>query len=106
MGQVGVMEVQVVRSLVGGFKDRKIFLVEMSIAPVPLVQGEEEGIVRIVRVEDEHSAKIEKVIARNDGQVGIQEVIALVIQNRFDRGEDLRELRDGFLDAATDGDHR
>ena len=32
----------------------------MSIEPIPLVQGEEEGIVRIVRVEDEHSAKIEK----------------------------------------------
>lgn len=48
--------------------------------PVPCLAGmhcEQEGNVRIVRIEEEESAQIVPVVARHDGEVGVELVIGL-----------------------------
>ena len=54
--QVAVMKVQKVRRLVSGFQGPPDTLDPDGIAPLALVQGEEEGVVGIVGVEDDTSS--------------------------------------------------
>jgi hypothetical protein len=66
------VEIEVVRRLLGRFQDGQVFLVEMFVLPVPCVQGEEKGVVGIVRIRNVYPAQVEMIIPWHNGKVGIQ----------------------------------
>src|SRR5260370_299963 len=52
----------------------------MTVDLVPGVQGKEKGVVCVVRVEDEHGAEIEGVVAGNGGQIRVEQVVFLFVE--------------------------
>jgi hypothetical protein len=65
VGQVLVVEIEVVGGSLSGFQDGQVLFVEMRVSLVSLVKCEKEGIVRVVGIEDVHSAEIELIVARH-----------------------------------------
>ena len=63
----------------------------MLVLPLPLVQGEEEGVVGIVGVEEIHPAQVELIIPGDNSKEGVQEVVALVDEDGIHGGEDFGE---------------
>ena len=75
MRSIFAMQVEVVRGPVIGFKDSKVFLVEMRINLMPGMQGEQEGVISVIGIEDKHGAQIEGPVAGHRGQVGVEQVV-------------------------------
>src|SRR5882672_8755621 len=74
------------------FKDRKVFLVEMVVLVLAIVQSEQKRIIRIIRVEDIHITEVEDVVAWNGSEERIQKVVFLFIQLCVVNAEHLIEL--------------
>ena len=79
MGHVPVVEVEEIGRVMVRFKDRKVFLVEMSILVLSTMQGEQERIIRLIRVQKVHRAEIEDVVAGNGSEERIQKVVFLFV---------------------------
>src|SRR5229473_5505527 len=80
MRRILAMQVQVIRRAVIGFEHRQILLVQMTVDLVSRVQGKEQGVVGVVRVEDEHGAEIEGVVAGNGGQIRVEQVVFFFVE--------------------------
>src|SRR5262245_54072651 len=72
----------------------------MLVLPLSLVQGKEEGIIGVVRIQNVHPSQIQLIVPGDDSQVGVQEVVALVNQHGIHGGEDLGESSDSVIDAG------
>src|ERR1700730_9486560 len=92
MGHVSVVQVEEVGRVMVRFKDRKVFLVEMAILVLSTMQGEQERIIRIIRVQKVHRAEIEDVIAGNGCKERIEKVVFLFVELRVMDAEHLVEL--------------
>ena len=82
------MEVQEVRSVVVRFEDREIFLPEMPILRLATVEGEQERVVRVIRVEQIHGTEIESGAARHGREERVKQVVFLLVKLRVVRAED------------------
>ena len=80
MGHIAVMEIQEVRGVVVGLKDREILLPEMAVARLATVKGEEKREIRIVGVEQIQGTQVEDVVAGNRREKGVQKVVFFFVE--------------------------
>src|ERR1700730_1077545 len=80
MRRVLIVEVEKIRRSVIGFKRRKVFGVQMLVPAFSRVQGEQEGVVGIIRVRQPQVAKVEVPISRHRRKERIQQVVAFLEQ--------------------------
>lgn len=99
MRRVPAMQVQVVRSSVIGLQDRQILLLEMTVELMASVQGEEERVVRIVGIEDEHLPEVEGVVARHGREISVEEVVLLFVELGILDAEGFVEVGARILDS-------
>src|SRR5208283_5283354 len=89
---IAVMEIQVVRRVVVGLKDRQILLPEMEVARLATVKGEEKREIRIVGVEQVQGTQVEDVVGGNRREEGVQEVGFFFIELCIVDAENLIEV--------------
>jgi len=66
-----------------GFEHGKIFLSKMRIMPMAGMERKKKRIVRVVRIEDQHAAKVEGVVTGNGREIGVKEVVFLLVKLRI-----------------------
>ena len=84
MGDVLVVEVHIIRSGVVGFENGEVFAVQVIIPLASLVNREQKRQIGVVGIQHLLFAEIEGIIAGHGREEGIQEVVALFIEQRID----------------------
>src|SRR5260370_163709 len=92
---IAVMQIQEVRCVVVGLKNRQIFLAKMRVLTLATVEREEKREVGIVRVKKVEGTQIKKMIAGDGRQKRIQQVVLLFVELRIMDAEDFVEFRAG-----------
>jgi hypothetical protein len=92
------MKVQEVWRVVIGFEDREILVSEMPILRLATVEGEQEGIIRIIGVEQIHGTEIKSGAARHRREECIKQVVFLFVKLRVMRAEDFVEFGASYFD--------
>src|ERR1700722_7487819 len=98
MRRVLAMQIQVVRRPMGAYEDGQILLIEMRIDLMARMEGEQKRIVGVVGVENEHGAQVESVISGDSRQIGVEQVVPLVVKLRVLNAEGLVKVRAGAFD--------
>ena len=91
---------EIVRRAMIGFKDGQILLFQMTVGFVAGMQGEQERVIGIVGVEDQHGAEVEGVIAGNGREIRVEQVVSLFVKLGIVDTEGLVKISAGALDLA------
>src|SRR5580700_6216001 len=92
MCHVAGMEVEKVGCAVVGFEDCQVFRAEMRIRLLAGKDRKQKRQVGVVRVQQIQLAKIERIVARYGGEVGVQLVVGFHKQIAVRLGEDASKL--------------
>src|SRR5208282_2611806 len=106
-----VMQIQEVRCAVVGFEHGQVLGAEICIRLLAGKDRKQERQVGVVRVEQIQLAKVQRIVARHDGEIGVELIVGFRKQAAVAVGKDARKLGSkllqfGFRAAVEDNRQR
>ena len=93
-----VVQIQEVGRAVVGFKHRQIFRAEVRVRLLARQDGEQKRQVGVVGVQQIQPAEVQRIVAGNGGEVGVELVVGLGEQIAVRIGEDAGELANELIE--------